>query len=461
MDNSDKQYHQIAQLTTAQSDAPLDRIGYGSCGSIWADSSLFPYIDIYGCNSSSTEPITSVGEEAVFPIVLKRADGLPDRSLTNEAVIHRHILSTLDKFNSDNQQCSASSPAGPRLDGGGNIFTDGHVVNIPRHVAFFEPSAPMWNQILPRLPSDSTTCQALVSERILPLPRDSRALLANKFWDGPAHLRENIVNDKRNEHCLVRPYLGRRRCRNLKAGTQRTTEEEGDENKVMVDERPGHLRLKTRGLISLRNYPLHVDQIEELVLPAGEYAAAMADALAFLLWGCEVDACDVEFVLARPRPQDSLAHDMASIGTRKFSTSNLGPHALWILDFDCCKPLSMTMEGVYLAAERFWRNDPYYPTPTSTSGTSGDASNNNLKNKTGNDEFLWKIFKGLFLEVSTRIMDWKLETKTAAWKSDGQVEGTYGGQARQQKLLPVEFIKRVEETVGVYSKGIPIFFSSS
>ncbi|KAM7216753.1 Zinc finger domain containing protein [Rhypophila decipiens] len=353
----------------------------------------------------------------------------------------------------------------PRLDGGGNIFTGRHVVNIPRHAAFFEPSAPVWNQILPRLPTDSTICQAPISERILALPRVSRALLADKFWDGPAHLSENIVNDKRNEHCLVRPYLGRRRCRNLKPGTQnlRTTEieKEGDENDVMVDERPGHLRLKTRGLISLRNYPLHIDQIEELALPAEEYAAAMGDALAFLLWGCEVDACDVEFVLARARPHASLAHDMTSIGNRKFSTSILGPHALWILDFDCCRPLPMTMEGVHLAAERFWRNDPYYPTPTSTSGTSGDASNNNLKNKTGNDAFLWKTFKRRFLELGARIMDWKLETKTAAWKSDGQVENAHEEQVRQQKLLPVEFIKRVEETVGVYSKGVPTSFPSS
>ncbi|KAM7195173.1 hypothetical protein V8F33_006847 [Rhypophila sp. PSN 637] len=385
MDDSDKHNHQITQLTTTRSNAPLERIGYGSCGSVWADSSLFPDIDKYGCSNSATETAPGREEEAILPIVLKRADGLPDRSLKNEVVIHRQILSTVDKFNADIKTVQ-----------GGKVFHDGFIVNIPRHVAFFDPSAPVWKQILPRLPSDSTKCQALISERILPLSRDSRALLAHTFWDGPAHLRENIVNDKRNEHCLVRPYLGRRRrCRTLKPGTtQRTTEkDDDDENKVMVDERPGHLRLKTRGLISLRNYPLHIDQIEELVLPAEECAAAMADAPAFLLWGCEVDACDVEFVLARARPQlprhhhglgggddysealpidrtgsttsstdihnshvqaeenvkedteqqqekekekrnkdatkeDSLAHDMASIGTRKFSTSKLGPHAL-------------------------------------------------------------------------------------------------------------------------------------
>ena len=67
---------EIAEITIAQSHAPLDRIGYGSCGSVWADSSKFPDID-----------------ECLSAIVLKRADGLPDRSLENEARMHKLILS--------------------------------------------------------------------------------------------------------------------------------------------------------------------------------------------------------------------------------------------------------------------------------------------------------------------------------------------------------------------------------
>lgn len=179
------------------------------------------------------------------------------------------------------------------------------------------------------------------------MPRHTRRLMVEKFWNGPADMIDHIVNDRRNQHCLIRPYLGRRRV-DRNASVQRSN---------MV--KP----------ISLRNYPLHIDQIEALGLPTHMYARAMADGLAFLLWVAEIDACDVEFVLARPRPgpqpqpQPPLEDDGDGDDTDTFTSSALGVHALWILDFDCCKKLPMTSEGVKIAAERFWRNDPFYPNP--------------------------------------------------------------------------------------------------
>ncbi|KAK0654798.1 hypothetical protein B0T16DRAFT_383826 [Cercophora newfieldiana] len=90
------------EITVAQSLEPLQRIGYGSCGSVWADASRFPDID--RCTSACA---------------LKRADGLPDRSLENEANMHRHILSRITTF-----------------------ATNGFRVNLPRHIAFLQQKRP-------------------------------------------------------------------------------------------------------------------------------------------------------------------------------------------------------------------------------------------------------------------------------------------------------------------------------
>jgi len=226
--------HTTSEITIAQSSTPLERIGYGSCGSVWADTSRHPDID--QCESA---------------LVLKRADGLPDRSIENEANTHKHILSCIE----------ASGDLH-----GSNAFSSSFYINIPSHTAFVNPGAPTWGDILPRLPADSNPCQALVSERIMPLPRAVRKLIVERFWNGPADKMDSIIDDKRNEHCLIRTYLGRRRTGANSTG--------------------GHRRSMLRS-ISLRNYPLYVDQMEALGLPTHEYASAMADALAFFLaLGC-------------------------------------------------------------------------------------------------------------------------------------------------------------------------------
>ena len=97
----------------------------------------------------------------------------------------------------------------------------------------------------------------------------------------------------------------------------------------------------------------------------------------------------------------------------------LGPYALWILDFDCCKRLPMSVEGVGLAAQLFWRNDAYYPKP---------------KPRCEKDRALWEIFKDRFLETSRAIMASKDE-------------------AIRQLQLPEKLIARIVETIGLYSKA--------
>ncbi|KAK0754295.1 zinc finger protein-domain-containing protein [Schizothecium vesticola] len=197
-------------------------------------------------------------------------------------------------------------------------------ITIPQHIAFLQPGSSNWSHILPRLPADSS------------------------------------------RHCLIRPYLGRRR----------------------VDSNALSGRRSMLKSISLRDYPLHIDQMEALDLPVHIYASAMADGLAFLLWVAEVDACDVEFVLARPRPlsgEDNVTYTSPDT----FTFGPLEVHTLWILDFDCCKKLPMTSEGVKIAAERFWRNDPFYPNPNA---------------KCEEDAALWDVFEHRFLKTSAEMM---------------------------------------------------------
>lgn len=83
--------------------------------------------------------------------------------------------------------------------------------------------------------------------------------------------------------------------------------------------------------MSLRNYPLHINQNERLGLPGEQYAMAMADALASLHWVAEVDACDVGYILAPTR--ESRMSVMSAkrhprTGVQSFTRGVLGPLAL-------------------------------------------------------------------------------------------------------------------------------------
>ncbi|KAK6081219.1 hypothetical protein SCUP234_04872 [Seiridium cupressi] len=103
----------------------------------------------------------------------------------------------------------------------------------------------------------------------------------------------------------------------------------------------------------LRNYPLHVNQMMDLELDVPGYATAIARALAFMHWAAKIDANDVEFVLASAPDGD----------IPQFQSKYFGGHSLWILDFDCCKRMSMDEQGVQRGAEAFLQNDPFYPLP--------------------------------------------------------------------------------------------------
>jgi hypothetical protein len=163
-----------------------------------------------------------------------------------------------------------------------------------------------------------------------------------------------VESNPDDDDCLIRPYLGRRR----RSAT----------NTSQLHR------------FSLRNVPLHVDQMEELELDDNVYADTMANALALMHWSAKVDANGVEFVLAPPRS--------GSLASSTLSSQYLGEHTMWLLDFNCCRAMAMDEQGVNQACAAFFRNDPFYPRP----GGKETA-----------DRVLWERFKGRFLETSRRI----------------------------------------------------------
>ncbi|KAJ6786233.1 hypothetical protein PWT90_04905 [Aphanocladium album] len=331
------------------SDAKLVEIGQGFCGTVWAEE------------ATAAEPA----------LVVKRADGGPGRSLQNELRMHTPILDAIRRY------CATKGNESNRTYRqhiqNGQVEPDMRI-NIPFHVAFLDPSSSdSWSKLLPRLPDGFTACEALISERIPPMPLRVRELLSRHYCPS-LELAAQMAQDKANESCLVRPYLGRRR----------------------LGQQPGDSNGLRRRFFSLRNFALHMEQMEQLTLPVKVYAVAMAEALAFLLWVARVDAGDVEYVLAPPRaeeeqPSPAAGHD------RHLMTEAFGRHDLWILDFDCCRELEMSAAGMRRAAECFWRNDPFYPRPGAVSEKDRD---------------MWHAFEDRFLKKSGEILkeeDWELK----------------------------------------------------
>ncbi|KAK2029627.1 hypothetical protein LX32DRAFT_693079 [Colletotrichum zoysiae] len=344
------------QFTTTESTDQLQKIGAGHCGSVWAATST----------SSS--------------LVIKREDGGEGRSITHEYDMHRHVIQRLQS---------------PRV---ATAITRTRI-SVPRCEGFLAcDDETTWSQILPRLPQNYTSCNALISEKIPSMPRQVRKLLSERLNMGGNP--DEIADDSSNTHCLVRPYLGRRKHRRTGAG---------ESNRRRL------------GFYSLRNLPLHADQMESLDLDLQSYALAMADTLAFLHWSARVDANDVEFVLAQGRPHATLDAQATSSGSADFRSGALGSHSMWILDFDCCRRMSMDEAGVKQACKSFWRNDPYYPRPGSD-------------NK--NDQRLWDVFQGRFLETSGRLLE---------------------GEREAVRQLPQRLIELIGQTRGMFSKGTDIW----
>ncbi|KAL9473480.1 hypothetical protein ACSS6W_007860 [Trichoderma asperelloides] len=271
----------IKELSIAHESTQLERIGQGRCGTVWA--ARCSKCDGHG------------------HLAMKREDGSTGRSISHEYKMHQKLLRA-------SPQSHPSSFA------------------IPQSFGFLNSQdSSTWSGILPRLPGNYTACKAIVSEKIIPVRASTRRLLIRKFR--PDVDEESAMNSSSNEHCLIRPYLGRRRYRNSETDTE------------------PRKRLRA---FSLRNFPLHLDQMEQLGI-------------------------------------DPVQSEDACLNNIKI----LGPHAIWILDFDLCRDLTLDESCIEQACNAFWGNDPWYPRP----GRLATA-----------DQKLWNIFEERFLESSAKAL---------------------------------------------------------
>jgi hypothetical protein len=151
-----------------------------------------------------------------------------------------------------------------------------------------------------------------------------------------------IMDSRNDEDCLLRCYLGRPAQQELLNKSQ-----EAEERKT-----------KFTGF-TLRNFPLTLEMMISMDLPVEAYTDIMADTLAILHWQLNVDAGDIEFVLAPPRTSFLDLHP----GAKVFDNERLGKHCLWLLDFDLVGYISMDKQGVEAAVNKHKINDPYHPKP--------------------------------------------------------------------------------------------------
>lgn len=307
--------HEMTQTEQKQSEQVqrvlrLQRIGQGHCGSVWAGLSI-----------------------GSLPLAIKREDGGPGRSLRNEFDVQRSVV----------EQTKAKTVHIQAL--------------IPQCLTYINPQDDEWPSILASLPENYEPCNAMISEKIRSVSAASRACLVEQYY--PEAARQEILDDPKNKHCLIRIYLGRRR---------------------LMSGRP-------KKFLSLRNFPLHADQAEELGLPYKQYARAMGEALAMLHWRVKTDGADVEFVLGAPRW--TALGDGNGDDDEAQNTLALSEHPLWMLDYDCSKPVEPNDAGIEAMARAFWRNDPYYPRPYQ---------------KAEEDRRLWEVFAEEYRKVGMEIV---------------------------------------------------------
>lgn len=269
--------------------------------------------------SSDTTPLVRIGaghcgsvwgglrEASSTPLALKREDGGPGRSIENEVVVQTQVCDVVAAAASDFQTL------------------------VPHCFGLMKPDDASWPQVLSRLPQGFERCNAMASEKIRSVSENCRRALIDRYC--PESMQQQIAESPQNRHCLVRVYLGRRR--------------------LMHQHNPPN-RPK---FFSLRNFPLHVDQATELGLPCERYAKAMGEALATLHWEVRTDGADVEFVLGAPRWDGTGSEDEVD------DSLDLGKHPIWMLDFDCSRPVKADEPGVEAMVRAFWRNDPYFPRP--------------------------------------------------------------------------------------------------
>ncbi|KAF2194856.1 hypothetical protein K469DRAFT_469735, partial [Zopfia rhizophila CBS 207.26] len=231
-----------------------------------------------------------------------------------------------------------------------------------------------WGENMDRFPQKyQSQSNLLCAERILPLAKLIRESLVDTYC--PPSLVKEIKGSPSNKDCLVRIYLGKRKERISK-------------------------------FFQLRNFLLHLDQMEELELDTADFATHIADALAVMHWRVGIDANDVEFVLgsapyrvANPAQIISKPPTVKQIKSMPPNTSTWASHNddfkrqithIWLLDFNRCEDFFLNQSGIEKLVAAFFRNDPYYPRPHGA---------------TTKDQNLWATFRNRYIATSQAHVD--------------------------------------------------------
>ncbi|EME39151.1 hypothetical protein DOTSEDRAFT_75038 [Dothistroma septosporum NZE10] len=244
-------------------------------------------------------------------------------------------------------------------------------ISVPRYGEYIHPSDELfWNLKIGNLPRGFTKTYALMTERIFPIPAPVREALFDIYapvqYRSPAEQARQLT-DAKNKDCLVRVYLGRRQKRHSASPN-----------------------------FKLRNFEMHVNEMEELSLDTTAFAQSMAQTLSILHWGAQLDANDVEFVLGSAPlvkvPPSAADYKKRGPEDAKYIGQNFNLHAravgLWLLDFNECQAYPENGEGLAQLVKGFWFNDPYYPRPFSDSAK---------------DEQLWQVFRTAYLKTTEEL----------------------------------------------------------
>lgn len=224
-----------------------------------------------------------------------------------------------------------------------------------------------WRENLSRFPEGTQIGYLFEVQRIFPLPRPSREALIRLYF--PKKLRHAAYEDPDNKACLVRPYLGQRRRE----------------------------REFSSPALSLQNFPLYLDQIEELQLEAIQFSEEMAIGLAIIHWKACLDGMDMEFVLGSATTNGELPTVGENFETVEPFCIPAGDFKrrqvhIWMLDFDKADRLNLK-ESWKTCCDRMvtavTANDPYFPNPAAT----GILEHN-----------LWEIFERAYLLAASNLL---------------------------------------------------------
>ncbi|KAJ5945299.1 hypothetical protein N7516_005467 [Penicillium verrucosum] len=227
-----------------------------------------------------------------------------------------------------------------------------------------------WRENLRRFPKNTRKTGYLFQvQRILPLPKPCREALIRLYF--PKTMHESALKDPDNKACLIRPYLGQRR---------------------------GERELSNPAL-SLQNFPLYLDQIEELELEAIQLSEEMAIGLATIHWKACLDGMDMEFVLGSATTNGELPTVVENFKTVAPFDIPAGDFKrrqvhLWMLDFDKADQLCLHVKESWKSCcdkmvTAVTANDPYFPNPAAT-GTL--------------EEKLWDTFERAYLLAASNLL---------------------------------------------------------